>query len=275
VSLNQIFYRPAEQPEQTWWWWPKRRETVNGCADMQRPPRRRTARPAHLGGDYQMKDLSPQIRDAIEPLKVGEPSQPIATGDGVLIVMVCRATPNNLPDRDRVEQMLMGERLSMLARRHLRDLRLSPSWTSAYDQSAGTAAARPRALTMVTRPASAAIALWRIARGRVAAPLLSRSHEAGAPGETHRLDIRSLPSRAAGRGQAFTNALPVLKLSRRVTGGPAGQRRRTRRWSSRAIDRALPWSEGSALASYLRAQVRAVRRGLPDPGHRISARPLV
>jgi len=131
VSLNQIFLptggsgqadREAQiELAQTL------RETVNGCTDMQKAATEaRSPRPAHLG-DYQMKDLSPQIRDAIEPLKVGEPSQPIATGDGVLIVMVCaRDEPkSNLPDRDQVEQMLMGERLSMLARRHLRDLRLS------------------------------------------------------------------------------------------------------------------------------------------------------
>jgi peptidyl-prolyl cis-trans isomerase SurA len=131
VSLNQIFLpstgsgssdRQAQiELAQTL------RETVNGCADMQKAAQEaRSPRPAHLG-DYQMKDLSPQIRDAIEPLKVGDASQPIATSEGVLIVMVCsRDDPKtNLPDRDQVEQTLMGERLTMLARRHLRDLRLS------------------------------------------------------------------------------------------------------------------------------------------------------
>jgi peptidyl-prolyl cis-trans isomerase SurA len=86
----------------------------------------RSPRPAHLG-DYQMKDLSPQIRELIEPLKTGEASQPLTLPDGVLVVMVCsRDEPKStLPNRNQIETMLENQRLGMLARRHLRDLRLS------------------------------------------------------------------------------------------------------------------------------------------------------
>ena len=103
------------------------RETISGCGDMKKAAEEvRSPRPTHLG-DYQLKDLSPQLRDLIGPLKVGEPSQPLATGDGVMLVMVCaRDEPKTgLPNRDQVEQMLASERLGMLARRHLRDLRLA------------------------------------------------------------------------------------------------------------------------------------------------------
>jgi peptidyl-prolyl cis-trans isomerase SurA len=130
VSLNQIFLPVANGNETE-----RRsqmalagqlRETLSGCADMEKAAREvRSPRPAHLG-DYQIKDLSQQIRDVIAPLKVGEASQPFAMPDGVLLVMVCaRDDPKtDLPDRDQVEHMLMNQRLGMLARRHLRDLRL-------------------------------------------------------------------------------------------------------------------------------------------------------
>jgi peptidyl-prolyl cis-trans isomerase SurA len=128
VSLNQVFLPSGSETE-------RRaqlqlagqiRETLSGCADMEKAAREvRSPRPAHLG-DYQMKDLAPQLRDVIAPLKVGQASQPLPMADGVLLVMVCaRDEPKtNLPDREQVETMLMNERLGMLARRHLRDLRL-------------------------------------------------------------------------------------------------------------------------------------------------------
>jgi peptidyl-prolyl cis-trans isomerase SurA len=128
VSLNQIFlpFSGGERQAQLNLAMTLR-ETVSGCEDMRKASEEvRSPRPANLG-DYQLKDLSPQLRELIEPLKVGEASAPLTTGDGVMVVMVCsRDEPaSNLPDRDQVENMLMFERLSMLARRHLRDLRLS------------------------------------------------------------------------------------------------------------------------------------------------------
>jgi peptidyl-prolyl cis-trans isomerase SurA len=131
VSLDQIFLpitgnNPADRQAQIDLA-AQIRETVSGCDDMKKAAEEaRSPRPAHLG-DYLLKDLSPQLRDLIDPLKVGEPSQPLATNDGVMVVMVCtRDEPKTgLPDRDQVEQMLAQERLGMLARRHLRDLRLA------------------------------------------------------------------------------------------------------------------------------------------------------
>jgi peptidyl-prolyl cis-trans isomerase SurA len=128
VSLNQIFLPFAGGERQAQLNLAATlRETVSGCADMQKAAEEaRSPRPAHLG-DYQMKDLSPQLRELIEPLKVGEASAPLATGDGVMVVMVCKRDEpeGNVPNREQVENMLTFERLSMLARRHLRDLRLS------------------------------------------------------------------------------------------------------------------------------------------------------
>jgi peptidyl-prolyl cis-trans isomerase SurA len=130
VSLDQIFLpvtggNPAERRSQLELA-AQLRETLSGCDDMKKAVQEvRSPRPAHLG-DYQVKDLSPQIRELIEPLKIGEPSRPLALADGVLVVMVCaRDEPaSKLPGHEEVERMLMNERLGMLARRHLRDLRL-------------------------------------------------------------------------------------------------------------------------------------------------------
>jgi len=131
VSLNQVFLPSGSETERRAQLQlaSQLRETLSGCADMEKATREvRSPRPAKLG-DYQLKDLAPQLRDLIAPLKVGEPSQPLSMQDGVLLVMVCaRDEPNtnaNAPDREQMENMLMNERLGMLARRHLRDLRLS------------------------------------------------------------------------------------------------------------------------------------------------------
>jgi peptidyl-prolyl cis-trans isomerase SurA len=128
VSLNQLFLPAASETERRTQLElaAQLKDTLSGCADMQKAAQEvRSPRPAHLG-DYEMKDLSPQIRQAIDSLKVGQASAPLAQPDGVLMVMVCaRDEPQtNLPSRDQVENMLMNERLGMLARRHLRDLRL-------------------------------------------------------------------------------------------------------------------------------------------------------
>ena len=101
------------------------RETVSGCDDMKKAAAEvRSPRPPHLG-NFDLKDLSPQLRELIEPLKVGEASRPLAAPDGVMLVMVC-ARDEIKPaaiDREQVEQNLVMQRLNMLARRQLRDLR--------------------------------------------------------------------------------------------------------------------------------------------------------
>jgi len=75
-------------------------------------------------GTVKQADLPPTVRQAVTPLKIGQPSPPVAVNGGLAVLIVCDRQQNGI-DRDRIEQQLTNERLDMLVRRYLRDLRRS------------------------------------------------------------------------------------------------------------------------------------------------------
>ncbi len=80
-------------------------------------------------GKMELTSLSERIRIAVAPLAEGNVSEPIRTPDGLLLLMVCsredQAPRITLPDREAIRERLHRERLSRLAQRYLRDLRLA------------------------------------------------------------------------------------------------------------------------------------------------------
>ncbi len=69
-------------------------------------------------------DLSPELQRAIGVLGVNQASEPLDTPYGVQLVMVCeRHDQEGGPDRDGIAEQLFYERIDMLARRKIRDLR--------------------------------------------------------------------------------------------------------------------------------------------------------
>ncbi|WP_293899728.1 peptidylprolyl isomerase [Phenylobacterium sp.] len=78
-------------------------------------------------GEAEVADLAPQFQEAANKLKVGEISDPIRTGAGLHLVAVCarRTASAAQADKQQIEQRLMGQQLSMIARRYMRDLRNS------------------------------------------------------------------------------------------------------------------------------------------------------
>lgn len=76
-------------------------------------------------GTIVLGDTPESFRAAIAALKVGEVSQPVLDPSGVRVFMVCdRQEPQvEEPDRTTIENNIGQTRLSMLARRYLRDLR--------------------------------------------------------------------------------------------------------------------------------------------------------
>jgi peptidyl-prolyl cis-trans isomerase SurA len=70
--------------------------------------------------------ISPQMRQLLDRLKPGEASEPILQRNGVGVIMVCGKSadrPAAPPTRVEVANSLVRERLDILARRYLRDLR--------------------------------------------------------------------------------------------------------------------------------------------------------
>ena len=101
------------------------RETVSGCADLARVAKELGVPPPTDPQKLRLGDVAPRIRTLITPLKVGEASEPLRIDQGLLMLMVCvrEEAPSNLPSREDISENLLRQRLDLLSRRYLRDLR--------------------------------------------------------------------------------------------------------------------------------------------------------
>ncbi|MFZ4124882.1 MAG: peptidylprolyl isomerase [Rickettsiales bacterium] len=70
-------------------------------------------------------DMAPALRIMVERLGVTEVSEPFATKEAVRMLMLCEKIelPTQLPEREKVQQMLFGQKLELEAEKHLRNLR--------------------------------------------------------------------------------------------------------------------------------------------------------
>ena len=73
-------------------------------------------------GPIRLADLPAQLRNLITTLPVGAPSEPLRVREGVALFLVCERNEGDI-DREGVRQSLFNERLGLLARRYMRDLR--------------------------------------------------------------------------------------------------------------------------------------------------------
>jgi len=67
-------------------------------------------------------DLPPPIRDIVMALPVGQASPPLKFSDSLRILVVCERTDSGI-DRIKIREDLANQRLDLLARRYMRDLR--------------------------------------------------------------------------------------------------------------------------------------------------------
>ena len=76
-------------------------------------------------GEIVVDGLAPEIRPVVKELPAGRVSDPIRTPTGVLLLMVCSRDEQAPPDRPIVANRLLQRKMSLMARRYMRDLRLS------------------------------------------------------------------------------------------------------------------------------------------------------
>lgn len=78
-------------------------------------------------GRIVIKDLPKKLQNAVISLKVGDVSAPIVTSNAVLLLMVCdlEEPSAELPSREQIQTRLSFQKLDLLGRRYLRDLRRS------------------------------------------------------------------------------------------------------------------------------------------------------
>ncbi len=101
------------------------RTTIADCASLARLANElRIAAPAEPRS-LRLGDVNPAIRDAVRPLRAGQTTEPIRAGDTLVVRVVCarQDPPSALPSREDAEDILVRQRLQLLARRYLRDLR--------------------------------------------------------------------------------------------------------------------------------------------------------
>ncbi len=101
------------------------REVVSGCNDLERAASEMGARWGGPPQRLKVSDLAPNLRPIVAGLKVGELGPATRIDSGVLAIMVCARedAPSNLPTRDEISNQLTRQRLDLIARRYLRDLR--------------------------------------------------------------------------------------------------------------------------------------------------------
>jgi peptidyl-prolyl cis-trans isomerase SurA len=99
--------------------------TAAGCEDFDALAKEMGTPESGDLGTVKAADMPVQFREAILSLAVGQPSDPIRTDDGFHVLMVCDRQQPEVPEPDRqaIETSIGQARLSMLARRYLRDLR--------------------------------------------------------------------------------------------------------------------------------------------------------
>ncbi|MEQ8741171.1 MAG: peptidylprolyl isomerase [Hoeflea sp.] len=69
--------------------------------------------------------LEPRLRQALANTEVGGTTEPIRSERGVEMIVVCahKAAQGEMPTREQIDNTLYEQQLSMMGRRHLRDLR--------------------------------------------------------------------------------------------------------------------------------------------------------
>jgi peptidyl-prolyl cis-trans isomerase SurA len=97
---------------------------AKSCADMIRIGKA-SGSPLSSEGDLRVSQIAPGMRSTVLGLGIGQPSHPILQKNGIGVIMVCdKAVPKPaVPTREDVAESLMQDRLDMLARRYMEDLR--------------------------------------------------------------------------------------------------------------------------------------------------------
>lgn len=107
----------------------KVRDEATGCQDFGSLAEKfKSSKPPYLGR-LALKNMSPAVRAVVRGISVGSISEPVKMPTGILLLMVCGREGGEgqleLPKRDIIAERIIRQRLSIMARRYLRDIRLS------------------------------------------------------------------------------------------------------------------------------------------------------
>jgi len=98
------------------------RSRVQSCEQMDSLAAELGLSEAKTLGTIKLSDLPPNIRKTVATLPIGLASEPIPVSAGVGLLVVC-GRENGGVDRELIRNSLINQRLDLLSRRYLRDLR--------------------------------------------------------------------------------------------------------------------------------------------------------
>lgn len=127
LGLTQIFFEipsgaPAAQQQAVIQRAGDARAQVDGCDGLDSLARSLGSPGSGDLGTVKLGDLPRTVRDAVQSLPIGQPSAPVGVAGGIAVLVVCERTESGI-DRNRIREQLTEQRLSMLTRRFMRDLR--------------------------------------------------------------------------------------------------------------------------------------------------------
>lgn len=99
--------------------------SVQNCEDMDALAKEVKSPAGADLGTFNVGELAPVMRNAVVDLEAGAASKPVRLPTGLSVIMVCERAdpPNDIPGRDEISPRLRAQKLEILARRYLRDLR--------------------------------------------------------------------------------------------------------------------------------------------------------
>jgi peptidyl-prolyl cis-trans isomerase SurA len=100
------------------------REKITGCAALDDLAAKIGASGSGDLGKINVNDLPPKIRNVVVSQPIGQPTPAVLLPGGFSVLVVCERTESGI-DRNKIKNRLISERLDMLARRYMRDLRQS------------------------------------------------------------------------------------------------------------------------------------------------------
>lgn len=96
--------------------------TVGNCAELEERAQAIGAPPTDAGSG-RLRDLPPQLAQLLRDQPVNQPTGPVQMSDGMAVFMVCDRQTGSTASREEIADQIRMERLDMLQRRLLRDLR--------------------------------------------------------------------------------------------------------------------------------------------------------
>lgn len=98
---------------------------IGSCDDIEAAAQASGASEAGDVGTFKLRELTPEVRATVIKLEIGQPSPPVVAAGGLNVLVVCERTDpaGSQPTRDDIRKRLFDQRLDLVARGYLRDLR--------------------------------------------------------------------------------------------------------------------------------------------------------